>query len=126
MDRVEEWLDAEAVTRCEKRPLVLVPQHERELTTQFMQALSAEIFVEMQCDFAIRTRAQVVSRTFEPALSGFVVVELTIDDNVLAPILTRNGLFSGSKVDNAESSVTQSYQPVRGDPLPLPVRPAMI
>ena len=36
-----------------------------------------------------------VARTFELALSCFVVVELAIDDNVLAPVLTGNGLVSG-------------------------------
>jgi hypothetical protein len=50
-----------------------------------------------------------VARTFELALNGLVVVELAVDDNVLSPILTGNGLVSGREVDNAESCVPQSY-----------------
>src|SRR5215469_1454697 len=126
MDRVEKGLDAEAVARREEGTVVLVPQHERKLTAQFVQTLNFEVLVEMQCDFAIRPRAQMVSRAFELALNGFVIVELAVDDNVLAPILTGNGLVSGREVDDAESCVTQSYQPIRRNPLALSVRPAMI
>src|SRR5215471_10555139 len=80
----------------------------------------------MQCDFTIRPRAQMVTRTFELALSGFIVVEFAVNNNVLAPILAGNGLVSGREVDNAESCMTQSYLPIRRNPLPLSVRAAVI
>jgi len=50
-----------------------------------------------------------VARVFEFALSGFVDVELAIDDNVLMPILTGNGLVSGREIYDAQPRVTQTY-----------------
>jgi hypothetical protein len=108
MNRIEKRLDTEAVASRKQSAVILVPQHERKLTAQFVQTVNAEVFVEMQCDFAVGPCAQMVTSTFELALSGLVVVELAVDDNVLAPILTGNGLVSGRKVDNAESRVPRA------------------
>src|SRR5262245_14000246 len=64
MEGIEQRFDAKAVAGGEDRPVDLVPNHERELATQPMQALRAEIFVEMQRDLAIRAGAQTMARAF--------------------------------------------------------------
>ena len=73
MNRIKKRLDAEAVASREQSAVVLVPEHECKLTAQFLQTLNTEVFVEMQCDFAVRSCAQMVARTFELALSRLVI-----------------------------------------------------
>jgi hypothetical protein len=58
---VEQWLDAKAVARREHQPVGFIPDDERELAAQAMQALRSQIFIEVQGDLAIRARAQPVS-----------------------------------------------------------------
>src|SRR5204862_6178711 len=79
-DRVEERLDPEAITRREERLVRLVPERERELTAQMMEALRAAILVQMQRDLAVRTRAQPVTTRIEHALDAPGIGELSTHD----------------------------------------------
>jgi hypothetical protein len=54
--RVVERLDTEAVACGEQRLVGLVPEDEGELTTQPVQALRAELLVEMDGDLAGTSR----------------------------------------------------------------------
>src|SRR5581483_10728192 len=74
--RIEQRLDAEAIARREQRAMLVIPNDERELAAQPMQALRAEILIEMKRDLAVRARAQFMSRLFQLALNRLVTVEL--------------------------------------------------
>src|SRR5665213_2955671 len=57
---IEQRLDAEPVPRSEDPSPVLVPQRQCKLTTQMLQTLRAEIFIQVQRNLAVRARAQPV------------------------------------------------------------------
>ena len=91
-----------------------------------MEALRAEILVQMQRDLAVRTRAQPVTTRFELALDALVVVELAVDDDVQPLVLVGDRLVAGRQVDDAQPGMPQADASMGGDPLPLPVRPAVV
>src|SRR5262249_39052516 len=91
-----------------------------------MQALRTEIFVEMQHNFAIGTGPQVMPRTFEFTLNGFVAVELAINDDPGSLVLACDRLIAGLEIDDAEPRMAKSNPAVRADPMALPVGAAVI
>jgi hypothetical protein len=58
MPGVEEGLDAESIARGEQAPPRFVPKDKRELTPEMLQALHAEIFIEVQRNLAVGSRAE--------------------------------------------------------------------
>ena len=124
--RVEQRLDAEPIARGEHPAVVIVPQHERELSAQLVQALRAEVLVQVQRDLAVRSRAQPVSRLLEPALRRLEIVELAVDDDPRALVLARDRLIAGRQVDDAEPRMPQRDAPISRQPLALTVRSAVI
>ena len=92
---IEQGLDAEAVARGEDGPVLLIPEHKGELAPQSVQALHAEIFVEMQGDLAVRARAQSMAGLLEFALDRLVAVEFAIDDDAGLAVLAGDRLISG-------------------------------
>ena len=126
MDRIKKRLNAEPITRSKQRAVVLVPKHKRKLATQLVEALDAQVFVQMECDLAVRPRSQVVAGAFEFALGGLVVIEFAVNDDVFAAIFAGNRLVAGGQIDDAKPCVTQSYSPIGRNPMSLSVRPAMM
>lgn len=126
MKGIEERLDTESIARCEESAIALVPENERELTSQVMQTLAAEILVKVKGDFAIGPRAETVTAGLEIALDALVVVELAVDDDVGAVVLRGDGLVAGHEIYDAEPSVAQSDVAIRRDPVALTVGTAVI
>src|SRR5262249_50787584 len=124
--RIIERFDPESVARGEERLIGLVPEHERELAAQLVQALRPELLVEAQGDFAVRSGAQPVALLLELALDALVVVELAIDHDVQALVLIGDRLITGDQVNDAEARVPEPDAAMWRDPLPLPVRSAMV
>src|SRR3974390_213090 len=78
---VEQRLNAESIASGENRPVPFVPNHKGKLAAQPMQALGAEILIEVECDLAVRPGAQAVARPFELMPDRFISVKFTIDDD---------------------------------------------
>ena len=126
MPGVEERLDAEAIPRREDRPAVLVPQHEGELAAEMVQALRAEVLVEMQGDLAVGPGAQLMSARFELALDRFIAVELAVHHDPRPAVFAGDRLVAGGQIDDAEPGVAEPGHAVRRHPVALPVRAAMM
>ena len=105
---VEQGLDAEAITRGKDGAVPFIPEHKGELAAQSVQALRAEIFVEMQGDLAVRARAQAMTGLLEFALDRFVAIEFAIDDDAGLSVLAGDRLISGREIDDAEPRVAKS------------------
>jgi hypothetical protein len=91
-----------------------------------VQALSTKFFIEMKSDFAVRSGAQPVAGTFKFPLNGLVAVEFPINHDPGFFVFARDRLISGRQVDNAKPRVAQTNSTVRRDPMPLPIRAAVI
>ena len=117
VEGVEQRLDAETVARGEDGAVGFIPKHKGELAAQSMQALRAEIFIEMQGDLAVRSRAQAVARLFEFALDCFVAVEFAIDDDPGLFVLACDRLISRREIDDAEPGMAKSNAAVGRDPM---------
>ena len=87
-----------------------------------MQALCAEVLIEVQRNLAIRTSAQVVTRVFEIMPNRLVAIEFAIRYDPNSFILARNRLISGRKVDDAEPRMTESNSTIGTYPMALAVR----
>ena len=122
---VEERLDAESVTRREESLILLIPQRESELAAQLMQAVRSEILVQMERDLAVGAGAQAVAARLELTLDSLIVVELPVHDDMSSLILAGDRLITGTKIDDAESRVSEPYASVRRDPGALAIGPAL-
>ncbi len=126
MNRIEQRLDAEPVACREHDAVGLVPDDEGELAAQPVQALRAEIAIEMQGDLAVRTRAEMMPRILQFLADRFVAVELAIGDEARAFVPAGDRLIAGRQVDDAEPGVAKAHRSVRADPVALPIGPAMM
>src|SRR5262245_4012779 len=67
-----------------------------------------------------------MTRLLELALHALVVVELAVDHDVQALVLAGDRLIAGVQIDDAQPRVPETDTAMRGDPLPVPIRPAMV
>ena len=58
--------------------------------------------------------------------NGLVPVKFSVDDDPDPPILIGDGLVSGQQVNDAEPCVPESNPPVLRNPMPLPIRSAVV
>src|SRR5262245_20349377 len=56
MEGIKQWLDAKPVARGKDPSVGLVPEHKGEFAPQPMQAVDAQVFIEMESDLAVRVR----------------------------------------------------------------------
>jgi len=124
---IEERLHAIAIARREQLVRPVIPDRERVFAAQSVHALRAEVLVEVQCDLAVRARAQAMcARRLELRLHSLVVVELAVGDDPHASILAGDGLIAGREVDDAEARVAERGAAARVDPSLLTVGAAML
>ena len=69
--------------------------------------------------------AKTVPALLELASLTFEIVELTVYNDVDAPVFVGNRLIAGGEIDNAQTGVTQTDPLVIGNPNLLMIRPAM-
>ena len=122
----EQRLDAEPVAGGEEPLLRLVPEHEGVLAAQLVEAVRAQVLVEVERDLAVGAGAEPVSRPFQLALDPLEVVELAVHDDVAPPVLARDRLVARHQIDDAEPGVAQPDPPVRRDPLPPAIGAAVV
>ena len=91
-----------------------------------MQALNAEILVEVQGDLAVRARVQAMTRLLEFALDRLVAVEFAIDDDARLAVLAGDGLISTAEIDDAQPGVAKRDAAVRRHPMAPSVRAAVM
>ena len=84
-----------------------------------------EVFVEVQRDLAVRTRAETVAALFQFATLALEVVELAVHDDAEAFVLVGDGLVAGRQVDDTQTRVAKADAMVRRNPNALLVGPAV-
>jgi hypothetical protein len=95
MQGVEEGLDAEAVAGREQGPVGCVPEHQGELTAKPVQAVSAEVLVEMEGDLAVGAGAETVPVPLQLVLDDLEPLELAVHDELRPAVLARDRLGAG-------------------------------
>src|SRR6185436_2806775 len=108
MDSVIERLDPEAVAGGEQGVVLIVPQHERELAAQLLQAMSAEFLVQMQRDLAVRARAEHVSAPLQFPALAVKVIKLAVDNDLNPSVLVGDRLTTGCEINDGKSRVTKT------------------
>ena len=123
--RVVERLDPEPVAGGKQHAVALVPDRERELAAQVVQALRAEVLVQVQRDLAVRSSPEAMPLGLQAAADRLEVVELAVDDDVERLVFVGDRLIAGGQVDDAQPRVSEARTPVRGGPGCLVVRAPM-
>ena len=126
MECIKQGFDSKAVASREQRAMSLIPHNNRELAAQSMQAVRAQILIQMESNFAVGSRTQAMAGCFELFLNCFVAVKFAVDDDVRAFVLAGDRLIAGGQVDDAQPRVPQGDEAIRGNPLPLPIGSAVI
>ena len=101
MNGIVKGLDPKTVSGRHKHLVALVPENERELTSQVFKAVGAEVFVQMQRYLAVGFRSKFVPALFQFVALAFKIIELAVDDDPYAVVFIRNGLIAGREIDNA-------------------------
>jgi len=104
---VEQRLHPEAVARREEPLIAGIPDDERKLATQVMQALGTEVLVEMQCHLAVGPGAEAVAPRLEASANPLEVVELTVMHDDDRAVLVRDRLIARREVDDRQPRVTK-------------------
>ena len=91
-----------------------------------MHALQPDVLVEVECDLTVGARPQAMPMRLEVPLDRLEVVELAIDDDPRALVFAGDRLIAGRKVDDAQPRMTKSDSFICGQPLTVPVGPAMV
>src|SRR5207249_5941448 len=117
MKGIKQRLDTKPVARREDRAVYAVPQHNRKLSPQPLQAVSTEVLVKMQGNFTVRAGAQAMTGLLQLFLNWFVAVEFAVYDDPERFIFISDGLISRGQVDNAQAGVSKAHAPIGGDPV---------
>ena len=101
-----ERLDADPIARRKDALLTGIPDGEREHAVQSFETAFPQLFVEMEDDFGIALRAELMM-TREFATQFDVVVDLTIEGDPDRPVFVAHGLTPGVEIDDRESLVAK-------------------
>ena len=121
MKRIEERLNTKPITRGEHCAVYAIPEHYCEFAPQPVQAVSAEILIEMKRNLAVRTGPKPMPGLFEFLLNRLITVEFAIDDDPKRFVFVGDWLISSRKVDNAQACVPETDSIVGCDPVALPI-----
>src|ERR1700722_15229375 len=79
MLRVKERLNTKSIAGGKERPIRLVPKDYGELAPQLVQAVSAQLLIEMKGNFAVGSGPKSMPPLFEFLLGRLVTVEFPVD-----------------------------------------------
>ena len=106
--RVVERLFPEAVAREDEAPLGLVPEREREHAVQPLDAVRAEVFVEMHEHLGVSVRRETVAACLEFAAQLAEVVDLAVEDELDGAVLVRDRLVARLEVDDRKAAEAEA------------------
>ena len=95
MKCVKQRLYTVSIPYREQLLRAVIPNCERVLAAQAMDALRPEIFVQMQCDLAVGASAETMAAVFEIILHTLVVVELSVRNDPRTLVFVRYRLSAG-------------------------------
>ena len=124
--RVEEGLHAEAVARGEQALVAGVPDDEGELAAQAVEALGAEVLVQVEGDLTVGLRAEAVAARLELRAQPLEVIELAVVHDHQRAVLVGDRLVARREVDDGEAGMAEPKTSVGGDPVPASIGAAMM
>src|SRR5437899_586728 len=116
-------LFAQTVARNQQLAPTLVPKREREHAAQFLYALSAQLFVQMNNYFCVGVGIEAMAAGFELGTQLRKVVDLAVEYDPDRAIFIEDWLVSAGNVDDAETPHSQPRILLRKQA--FIVRPAM-
>ena len=102
MQRVVERLDAEAVAREHEPAAARIPQGHREHAAEPLEAVLAELLVQMDDDLDVAGGREAVSASLQLGAQLDEVVELAVADDGDAAVLARDRLVARLQIDDGE------------------------
>src|SRR4051812_36467832 len=98
-----------AITRYEKRALLVIPDRKRKHAAQVIDAGCAVLLVGVNYPFSIGTRLEDVPVRFQLSLQLLKVVDLAVEDDSRATIFARDWLMSTGKVDDRQAPHAEGH-----------------
>ena len=105
---VEERTNAHAIAGQKQLALMGVPDGDAELTIETTQAGRAFLFVVVQHDLGVAMRLEAVAAGEEFFAQFGVVEDLTVVNDPVAAVLSRDRLLAGGKIDDAQAGVAEA------------------
>ena len=102
VERIVKRLFAKAVAREGQFAFGLIVDGEGEHATQFLDAVGAHFFVEMNNDFGVGVGVEAMAAAFELGAEFGKVVNLAVENDPCAAIFVEDGLMASGEVDDAE------------------------
>src|SRR6185295_6554201 len=103
-----------------------IPDQEGKLTPQPVQALGAEILIEVKCDFAVGLGPEAMAGALELLADRLVSVELAVAHDHGLSVFADDRLIAGSEIDDAQACMTEAHPVIGAEPVTLSVRTAML
>src|SRR6266404_121749 len=100
---VLQRLFPETIARQEKRLLARVPQCESKHAAQKFEQVRAVLFVKMNERLGVALRSQLVAALFQIGAQFYVIVNLTVEDDVNGSVFVGNRLMTAGHIDDAQS-----------------------
>ncbi len=115
----EERTDAETISGEEQLLLAAVPDGEREVSVQPVQAVDPPFLVRVREHLGVGGGLEPMPERPELSLQLHVVVDLAVLHDPVAPILVRERLVSPGDVDDRQPRVRHPEAPVDVEPRPV-------
>src|SRR5882757_1448391 len=106
--RIMKRLLAQTVPGQNKFALHLVINGQRKHAAQFLDAIRAQILVEMNDDFCIASGIEAMSAPFQLGTQLGKIVDLAVVDDPCAAIFVEHRLMSASEIDDAQAAHAQT------------------
>ena len=119
---VIEGLLPDPVASGKETAPALVPEEDREHTTQVPHAIDPVFLVQMGDNLRVGSAHETVARVFEPGSQRREIIDLAVQHDRYRTILVVERLRAGDEVDDAQASVPEGRHAARGDILALAVR----
>ena len=116
-DRVVQWLDADAISRQEQRPVTAVPQGNREHATKHRERLLAPLLVGVDNRLGVARGGESMTACREIRAECHVVVDFAVEDDPDGAALVGDGLLSRGHIDNGQTPHAEGNPVFDVDPL---------
>src|SRR5581483_45405 len=113
---VEEGPDAQAVARQQELPAAAVPERERELAVQLVDAGRPLLLVQVEDRLAIGTGAKAMAAALELSAQLDVVEDLAVADQPQRFVFVRERLQPPLQVDDAQAGMAETDAVVDVEP----------
>src|SRR5437899_751367 len=102
-----QWLDAESIARDKELLIARIPDSERKHAAQFIDAVLAEVFVEMDNRFCVTVRPEFVALRLQAVTEFGKIINLAVEHDPDRVVLVGHRLAAAFHVENAQATMRQ-------------------